>query len=625
MLAHARKEPSYDLNRFGTADVALDSQGTGYGDRMSKVRKGSAFGRPFITFLVLASPAIWVGILVFLYGVDTPWGDQWDGTWPLFEKMQAGTLGLADFFAFHNEHRIFFPRLIAVALAKLTHWNIRAELLVIWILACICSVNLWRLALVTGWRTSGNRKWLLLAANVMLFTPLQWENLLWGFQIGFFLPLASYTACLWMGLSLRRPWCFVCTLLLCLVTTFSIASGFFSWFLTAPLLLYSRGELRERALKAWWLVWLFASVLSVFLYFHGYARAAASPSVLEPLKHPSLAIQFAFAYLGTPFSGAASNASAESSITSVALVVLLAACLFYLWHWRRDRTLLAHSLPWISLAFSALVNAFLTTLGRFGLGIFAATQSRYVSFAIMLPIGLLFLASLVFRHWSERSEMGADTTGTSRGVVFLVTAISFVFVWGGIESLDSWRRFQHSRLLGKAQLLLINLVDEPQALARNVHQGDLTLKARANSLDRLGYLRPRLVRSSHIQVIAARTTGETMGQFNELGKSTNGEFTASGWAILPESQRIADGVLLTYDDARGDPIIFALAEVGYKRVAVSQQLNDGAYLRCGWMKTWKADQVPANSQWIRAWTFDAETCRAFEIGAASLEPPKATP
>jgi hypothetical protein len=49
--------------------------------------------------------------------------------------MAAGTLGFADFFAQHNQHRILFPRLIFFGLGRLTHWNIRAELFVSWFLA----------------------------------------------------------------------------------------------------------------------------------------------------------------------------------------------------------------------------------------------------------------------------------------------------------------------------------------------------------------------------------------------------------------------------------------------------------------------------------------------------------
>lgn len=591
---------------------------------MPERRTKSPFGSPLIAFLLLAAPAIWVGILVFLYGVDTPWGDQWDGTVPLLKKMEAGTLGFADLFAFHNEHRILFPRLITLGLAKLTHWNIRAELLVNWMLVCVCAVNLWRVALITGWQNSRDRGWLLLAANVLLFTPLQWENLLWGFQMGFFLPLAFLTACLWTALSLRRPWCFVVTLVLCLMSTFSVASGVFCWLLTAPLLLFSDGNVRGRRLKIWWLLWLFPAATSVYLYFHGYTRPATHPNVGEALEHPLRATHFFLAYLGTPFSGTAPNASALAPVASAVLVVLFAACLLYLWRWRRDRTLLAQALPWVSLASSALISAFLTMVGRLGFGVSAATNSRYVSFAIMLPIGLLFLVSLVLKHRRAQSDGGSDTVVLKRGLVVVATALALFFVSGTVQSLESWGRFRHSRLSGKAGLLLINVVDEPADLARNVHKTEPALKAHTNFLESLGYLRPPLVRSNRIREIAFRTNAETLGEFEELGKR-GGEFVVSGWAILPEKHRTADGVLLTYDDAEGEPIIFALAEVGYKRPEVSQRLNDEAYLRSGWTKSWKTGQIPGSARVVRAWTFDAENCRAFQIGATSLEPPRVAP
>src|SRR5205823_6120927 len=125
-------------------------------------------------------------------------------TAPLFEKMQDGTLGVADFFAQHNEHRIFFPRLIFFALGRLTHWNIRTELWVVWLLALVCLFSIRQMAgpsrtggfarvsptgrerETTGSRAVAEQRpevradlqhspktfWLMFAASVLLFSPL---------------------------------------------------------------------------------------------------------------------------------------------------------------------------------------------------------------------------------------------------------------------------------------------------------------------------------------------------------------------------------------------------------------------------------------------------------------------
>ena len=78
-------------------------------------------------WLLLGIPALWTGVLMYRFGVDIPYWDQWDGICPLFEKLASGQLGIADFFVQQNEHRIFFPRLLMYSLARLTHWNIRSE------------------------------------------------------------------------------------------------------------------------------------------------------------------------------------------------------------------------------------------------------------------------------------------------------------------------------------------------------------------------------------------------------------------------------------------------------------------------------------------------------------------
>src|SRR5437868_9895659 len=171
--------------------------------------------------LLIAAPPLLIGFLIFRDGVDIPFADQWDGTAPLFEKMAAGTLGFADFFAQHNEHRILFPRLIFFALGRLTHWNVRAELFVIWFLALVCLFNIWQIARRSGCK--GSTFWLLFSSVVLLFSPLSFEIFLCVFQIGFLLPLACVTACIWVATYVRHPLNFVFAIVLCTICTFSIA------------------------------------------------------------------------------------------------------------------------------------------------------------------------------------------------------------------------------------------------------------------------------------------------------------------------------------------------------------------------------------------------------------------
>jgi hypothetical protein len=47
---------------------------------------------------------------------------------PLLDKMYRGELAFPDLWAQHNEHRLLFPKIIMLVLARSTGWDIRYEL-----------------------------------------------------------------------------------------------------------------------------------------------------------------------------------------------------------------------------------------------------------------------------------------------------------------------------------------------------------------------------------------------------------------------------------------------------------------------------------------------------------------
>ncbi len=570
-------------------------------------------------YLLLATPAVLIGWLIFLYGVDTPWGDQWDGMAQLFEKAQAGTLGLSDFFAFHNEHRIFFPRLIMFATARLTNWNVRAEMLIGWMLLCVSAMSIRQMAKASGWRDLRSCFWLILASNVLLFTPLQWENLIWGFQIGFLLPLAATITALWLATALPRPFDFVGTMILCLVTTFSIASGFSSWLLVAPVLALTPKIATSRTNFRWWLIWILIACASTYFYFRGFAQPHGHPSEQHGLSHPLDALEFFLAYLGSPFSsGTAFDKTFIAEISGGALLVSLLALLSYLWHCRSEKELLGRAVPWVSLGGIALANALLTTIGRVGFGISAALPPRYVSFSIMLPLALLFLGALVLQDGQARFHIAKQISAARLSCAIFASVFGLLFLLASIHCLNYWSGFQHKRLLGKSALTLSEVLDESEGLKSYVHWSSASFHPRMRTLDQLGYLHPPLLRTRQMSALAADPGGETFGQLTNSGRKDDGDFAAGGWAILPRQHRIADSVLLAYQNERGEWILFARADVGSPLPAVSQALEDETYRYSGWLKSWAPEQLPAGTRRISAWAYDADAARAFQIGEASI-------
>src|SRR6266550_415246 len=132
----------------------------------------------FVFCLTLLPPCL-LALLICRYSVDLPQWDQWAYV-PFFEKLSHASLTFGDLFAQVNEYRQFFPNLVMVAVGWLSRWDPRYEMLVTFLVACFISFTIYRLSKRTigGDRTSGLL--LFLIANLIIFSPAQYENWLQG-------------------------------------------------------------------------------------------------------------------------------------------------------------------------------------------------------------------------------------------------------------------------------------------------------------------------------------------------------------------------------------------------------------------------------------------------------------
>ncbi len=575
-----------------------------------------------LKLLALAAPALFAGMLIYLYGVDVPYADQWKALCPIFVKMNDGTLQIHDFFAFHSEHRLFFPRLLMFGLAWITHWNIRVEMFAIWFLTFACLVNFWLAGRIGRFKEPYSGYWSLLIAAFLVFTPLQYENFLMGFQISFLLPVAAFTACLWTAPLIRFPFNFILTGLLCTVCTFTLASGFLTWLLCAPLLLFPAEKLAFRVRLACCSVMAGVFIIEMTLYFHGYVQPGYHPSVLEAFRQPSLAMRYFLAYLGAPFAFGMVFSPFLAAPWPGAFLVLLALFAFgYTLSQWRDSAFVAKALPWLALAFFAIANAALTTVGRVGFGVTQALVSRYVAFSIMLPIALAFLFPELLRHINRRDFTAEFKIAMDRCAAVAAAVLIALYIPGMVHSLVAWPAYQHTRLFSKAIVTFANIVDEPDYVGRYVDTPDPSFKEQANVLNRLGYLHPALIKTNFIREIGdPHSPGEIEnGMLQRSGFAPSGDYGLAGWAILPEKGRPADAVVFTYDDANGEPVIYDLEEVSTARDDIAKLAGDSAFLKSGWSATFPLSLVPLGAQTLKAWAFDAEECRAYRIkGSATI-------
>jgi hypothetical protein len=172
----------------------------------------------------------------------------------------------------------------------------------------------------------------------------------------------------------------------------------------------------------------------------------------------------------------------------------------------------------------------------------------------------------------------------------------------------------------KACLLLIDVVRNDKCLTEGVwalqwEDVDGFLQNKVTPANNLGFLTPSLVESDKIRDIEGAGSAD-YGRFEALTETDKDWYLAKGWAMLPEKDKPADGVLLTYADANGEPTLFGAlggADMVKERPDVVKALGTDAYFRSGWQGSFSSSAVPEDSTEIVAWAFDAETKRAFKL------------
>jgi hypothetical protein len=336
--------------------------------------------------LAVAAP-LFIGTLIVRYAVNVPIFDEFDWA-PLILHMHAGKISFGELWTQHNDHRMFFPKLVALGLAMLGGWSQFRE--------CVASLAIavaGQLVLLRLLRTTfPPRTALVLFAgdSLLLFSPSQAENWLWGFQTAW--PLINTCVIAVIVLLFRstnRAWTFPVAVALAYVASFSILMGLNVW--PVGLIALSSSFRLRRGLVACWIAF---GVLAVALYFHDYQYLGRGPSgALSQYTAPTTVPLYFLAYLGGPF--AAWGGVGWSAFFGGLGVLGLLIATFTAWRPNSPEGFREKMIPWVALGVFSVLGAALTTLGRAGLGAEQALAARYITSATLLWIALFSAGTIL--------------------------------------------------------------------------------------------------------------------------------------------------------------------------------------------------------------------------------------
>lgn len=401
--------------------------------------------------------------------VDVPFWDQWELV-PRLDRMEAGTLTFRDFWGQHNEHRSMFPILVMLALAKISGWNIGFEIAANVLLGIGIFLVFARYLFSTWGPRGGAWRWLLPFTSVLVFSPIQWENWVWGWQMSALMGVfASLLGLYLLSSSRDRRWYFVAALACGVWSTYSFASGMVFWVVGPPGIWLSGAGRRRNRLVAWAIV----AAVTMATYFYDYHRPP-QPSMLSnfaSLHALGALLLYVLTYLGSPVAAYSQHAAAVAgSLLALVFVVLVVS----LRGMREDPAFLFPFLVGLQTTGIAVISG----LGRAWMGTGQALSSRYCSFSLPMwcaagALGVLWAHNAI---GDRRSRAGSWLTAAVLIAVLASAAASGRLgvrtVSGRNESLRFARR---GLIVGKSDALLLMLypnltvVREHRAILLKLH------------------------------------------------------------------------------------------------------------------------------------------------------------
>jgi hypothetical protein len=566
------------------------------------VVKGPGNPAGALAWLAYSVPFVAVVVFVACYGASVPIVDQW-GLVGLFDAVARHSGVVRELLQRNNEHAVLFPKLIWIALAFTTKWNLRVDLFAT--LVPMAATFLAFARMVFDERppsASDSRKdgWMMIASlavtSLLLFSLVHSDTYLGGFQLSFTLTNAAAIAAIWSlhtlrGKPIRR---LVVAWLCCIVATFSSLHGMLAWIVILPCLLTLFETRSERIFAACCTGLLAAACVGVYSFAFTPGDKVADASFWY--RHPIEVVKFFLAVLGLPL--IIRDVSVAQHVAGLVGAVILAFFLGAAYRAvRSPRWRIA--VPWISIGLFGLGFAGMVSLGRGSWGMAGAvTSNRYTISTVLVVIAAIQL-------WRQ---VLSDQLNHRRAFILSLLLVSAASLAASGTTIPQARELARTRARAADCLELLDYLD-PRTddhwesclfplipIAEYVH----IVRTPAEILDWLGWL--KVVK--HVPFIdqPAESYGNMDSAPTPQVVGPNDWIYCSGWAIIGLEHRLPKAVLIS---AGGERQFIGEAPVG-----TSLRPNIGPALRwegaaaSGWSVWIPAKFLPPGSSELVAWAYD---------------------
>ena len=562
-------------------------------------------------FPFVLSPAIFLIFIIMKYAVSLPVMDDWVIGKFIYKATTEG-FSISDLLEQANESREFFPRLIFYLISKLFYWDVRFQMGFTFILACIISFNIFKLSVATVKGNSIQQLTLIFFANILIFSPLQYQNWLWGIQSIVFIPMVCLSTALivlYSSLSLNIK--IFISIMLSTIATFSYANGMICWLLLLPFIL---NELSRTSKNNTLLLIFYVSCMlfNYILYFIDYNKPPYHPPLDYVFYHPLDAIMYFFTFIGSSVGAGSFNEPLLLSIVfGVILVSVFVMFSTIILKSISKNDIFHNSFPWLLIGGYSLGSALLTTIGRSGFGaIVQALDSRYITFSTYLPVSLLFLGAIIYKH--KKNHLTDYSISRRYYMLFLPVISLAIFIFATIHSIKIMDIRKQYYVAGRAYMTL-SLIMPHQFLREIVYPEIGLIQSLLPKMEEKKIIRLPLLKSLNIRNIIGEIPEpySSCGRIIDIKKMPEGHYSVKGLAFLPWKNEPAHAIFLTYDSELGNPILINYLVDPYDIKNLFSDMEGNKYKK--WEIFFSPKQIPGRSVKISAWAFDTFSGKAFPL------------
>ncbi|BDA75738.1 hypothetical protein CAL7716_099040 [Calothrix sp. PCC 7716] len=578
---------------------------------MTISRAFTLFTKKYFITLTYLFPLISVLFFVYIFGVNVPFWDEW--VLPsFFQKVISGHANILDFFAQHNEHRIFFPRILFLLNSFISKWDVKIQMYLSILLVFVSFGNLY---LISS-KIKNKRQSLFYLTNIgtsfFIFSLTQWENWLWGFQVAFIIVNTCIISAISFlsipqKMSINKKIVFAAAC--CFIASFSSAHGLLSWIALIPNLVLIEGNKKERISRI--IVWMILFILSISIYLIGYEKPSFSPDVFYFWKEPFIAFQFLLIFLAAPFG------SLVIPSIIIGAIILFNWLIFNILFIKNYNSSFAYeAAPWFSLGWFATLYALMITIGRAGWTFYVATTSRYTTTTVLLYISLLQIWRIYISHYSHHWQPLTKNIYRYFYICFFTTILICSLIPSTINAFAKGEEIWLQRSQGKTCLEIVAFLDKSVLEQSNSCINSLFFQP-VNDKKIFLTLEELKLRefAKDIKFISQDT--QAYGSINVKSTvdkpvllSRNSSIKISGWITSFQGKKQPNIVLFSYGNNRS---FFANASVKLNRFGYIKTSNQNFSKRYQWDISLPVKSIPLDSTVVKAWVYSSESKQFLKL------------